>query len=153
MMLILLSETSWRCFFLRLSLFVVSNCDFFVSSPPSRLTLSALQCSSTCAGGFQRRVVVCQDAAGRSSSYCDERVKPAESKSCDSGPCPLWNYGVWGEVRLSGTSFSFHLSLQQMGIRNLPFPLSVHPNLRRGTEDSPRGVSEAQWPEAERLQL
>eukprot|EP00066_Takifugu_rubripes_P016653 XP_011605919.1 PREDICTED: A disintegrin and metalloproteinase with thrombospondin motifs 20 [Takifugu rubripes] len=54
-------------------------------------------CSSTCAGGFQRRVVVCQDAAGRSSSYCDERVKPGESKSCDSGPCPLWNYGVWGE--------------------------------------------------------
>uniref|UniRef100_A0A7N8WWB8 ADAM metallopeptidase with thrombospondin type 1 motif 20 n=1 Tax=Mastacembelus armatus TaxID=205130 RepID=A0A7N8WWB8_9TELE len=54
-------------------------------------------CSSTCAGGFQRRVVVCQDAEGRSNSYCDERVKPAESKSCDSGPCPLWNYGVWGE--------------------------------------------------------
>ncbi|XP_029009602.1 A disintegrin and metalloproteinase with thrombospondin motifs 20 isoform X2 [Betta splendens] len=54
-------------------------------------------CSSTCAGGFQRRVVVCQDADGRSNSYCDERVKPAESKSCDSGPCPMWNYGVWGE--------------------------------------------------------
>uniref|UniRef100_UPI0037E8F759 A disintegrin and metalloproteinase with thrombospondin motifs 20 n=1 Tax=Semicossyphus pulcher TaxID=241346 RepID=UPI0037E8F759 len=54
-------------------------------------------CSSTCAGGFQRRVVVCQDADGRSNSYCDERVKPAESKGCDSGPCPLWNYGVWGE--------------------------------------------------------
>lgn len=60
-----------------------------------------LQCSSTCAGGFQRRVVVCQDADGRSNSYCDERVKPAESKSCDSGPCPLWNYGVWGEVRFN----------------------------------------------------
>ncbi|XP_046889139.1 A disintegrin and metalloproteinase with thrombospondin motifs 20 [Hypomesus transpacificus] len=54
-------------------------------------------CSSTCAGGFQRRVVVCQDAEGRSNSYCDERVKPPESKSCDSGPCPLWNYGIWGE--------------------------------------------------------
>ncbi|XP_047238951.1 A disintegrin and metalloproteinase with thrombospondin motifs 20-like [Girardinichthys multiradiatus] len=54
-------------------------------------------CSSTCAGGFQRRVVVCQDADGRSNSYCDERVKPAESKRCDSGPCPLWNYGVWRE--------------------------------------------------------
>uniref|UniRef100_A0A8C6WWM1 ADAM metallopeptidase with thrombospondin type 1 motif 20 n=1 Tax=Neogobius melanostomus TaxID=47308 RepID=A0A8C6WWM1_9GOBI len=54
-------------------------------------------CSSTCEGGFQRRVVVCQDADGRSNSYCDERVKPAESKSCDSGPCPLWNYGSWGD--------------------------------------------------------
>uniref|UniRef100_A0A8K9XKS2 Peptidase M12B domain-containing protein n=1 Tax=Oncorhynchus mykiss TaxID=8022 RepID=A0A8K9XKS2_ONCMY len=54
-------------------------------------------CSSTCAGGSQRRVVVCQDAQGRSTSHCDQRVKPAESKSCDSGPCPLWNYGIWGE--------------------------------------------------------
>ncbi|XP_062418980.1 A disintegrin and metalloproteinase with thrombospondin motifs 20-like [Pungitius pungitius] len=54
-------------------------------------------CSSTCAGGFQRRVVVCQDADGRSNSYCDERVKPDESKRCDSGPCPVWNFGVWGE--------------------------------------------------------
>lgn len=67
------------------------------------------QCSSTCAGGFQRRVVVCQDASGRTSGYCDERVKPAESKSCDSGPCPLWNYGVWGEVRLTSLSFLLFL--------------------------------------------
>uniref|UniRef100_A0A8C9T5B8 ADAM metallopeptidase with thrombospondin type 1 motif 20 n=1 Tax=Scleropages formosus TaxID=113540 RepID=A0A8C9T5B8_SCLFO len=54
-------------------------------------------CSSTCAGGFQRRVVVCQDVEGHSSRYCDERVKPAETKSCDSGSCPQWNYGIWGE--------------------------------------------------------
>ncbi|XP_060742765.1 A disintegrin and metalloproteinase with thrombospondin motifs 20-like [Tachysurus vachellii] len=58
-------------------------------------------CSSTCDGGFQRRVVVCQDSEGRSTNYCDERVKPSESKSCDSGPCPLWNYGIWGECSLS----------------------------------------------------
>ncbi|KAK3558847.1 hypothetical protein QTP86_028719, partial [Hemibagrus guttatus] len=57
-------------------------------------------CSSTCEGGFQRRVVVCQDSEGRSTNYCDERVKPSESKSCDSGPCPLWNYGSWGECSL-----------------------------------------------------
>ncbi|XP_031421068.1 A disintegrin and metalloproteinase with thrombospondin motifs 20 [Clupea harengus] len=54
-------------------------------------------CSSTCEGGFQRRVVVCQDAEGRGTNHCDERVKPDESKRCDSGPCPLWNYGIWGE--------------------------------------------------------
>uniref|UniRef100_A0A4W4GZL7 ADAM metallopeptidase with thrombospondin type 1 motif 20 n=1 Tax=Electrophorus electricus TaxID=8005 RepID=A0A4W4GZL7_ELEEL len=58
-------------------------------------------CSSTCEGGFQRRVVVCQDSEGHSTSYCDERVKPSESKSCDSGPCPLWNYGIWGECTVS----------------------------------------------------
>ncbi|XP_028666607.2 A disintegrin and metalloproteinase with thrombospondin motifs 20-like isoform X1 [Erpetoichthys calabaricus] len=54
-------------------------------------------CSSTCAGGFQRRVVVCQDGEGRTTNYCEERLKPVESKSCDSGPCPRWNYGSWGE--------------------------------------------------------
>ncbi|RXN17868.1 A disintegrin and metallo ase with thrombospondin motifs 20 [Labeo rohita] len=58
-------------------------------------------CSSTCEGGFQRRVVVCQDADGRSTNHCDERVKPDESKSCDSGPCPHWNYGIWGECSAS----------------------------------------------------
>ncbi|XP_027312774.1 A disintegrin and metalloproteinase with thrombospondin motifs 20 isoform X1 [Anas platyrhynchos] len=54
-------------------------------------------CSSTCAGGFHRRVVVCQDEEGRSASYCDEATKPPESRHCDSGPCPRWNYGNWGE--------------------------------------------------------
>ncbi|KAI4905651.1 hypothetical protein NFI96_011351 [Prochilodus magdalenae] len=58
-------------------------------------------CSSTCEGGFQRRVVVCQDSEGRSTNFCDERVKPSESKSCDSGPCPLWNYGIWGECSVT----------------------------------------------------
>ncbi|XP_051651320.1 A disintegrin and metalloproteinase with thrombospondin motifs 20 isoform X1 [Manacus candei] len=54
-------------------------------------------CSSTCAGGFHRRVVVCQDKEGRSASYCDEATKPPESRHCDSGPCPRWNFGNWGE--------------------------------------------------------
>ncbi|KAJ6656242.1 hypothetical protein lerEdw1_003970 [Lerista edwardsae] len=54
-------------------------------------------CSSTCAGGFHRRVVVCQDEDGRSASSCDETVKPPDSSHCDSGPCPRWNYGDWGE--------------------------------------------------------
>uniref|UniRef100_A0A671MMB3 A disintegrin and metalloproteinase with thrombospondin motifs 20-like n=1 Tax=Sinocyclocheilus anshuiensis TaxID=1608454 RepID=A0A671MMB3_9TELE len=58
-------------------------------------------CSSSCEGGFQRRVVVCQDADGRSTNHCDERVKPDQSKSCDSGPCPHWNYGVWGQCSRS----------------------------------------------------
>uniref|UniRef100_A0A8D0GRT1 ADAM metallopeptidase with thrombospondin type 1 motif 20 n=1 Tax=Sphenodon punctatus TaxID=8508 RepID=A0A8D0GRT1_SPHPU len=54
-------------------------------------------CSSTCAGGFHRRVVVCQDADGRSASYCDKATKPQDSRHCDSGPCPRWNYGSWGD--------------------------------------------------------
>ncbi|XP_048839072.1 LOW QUALITY PROTEIN: A disintegrin and metalloproteinase with thrombospondin motifs 20-like [Brienomyrus brachyistius] len=58
-------------------------------------------CSSTCAGGFQRRVVVCQDLEGHPSWSCEEKVKPAETKSCMSGPCPQWNHGVWGECTQS----------------------------------------------------
>uniref|UniRef100_A0A8C6YUA9 ADAM metallopeptidase with thrombospondin type 1 motif 9 n=1 Tax=Nothoprocta perdicaria TaxID=30464 RepID=A0A8C6YUA9_NOTPE len=56
------------------------------------------ECSSTCAGGFQRRVVVCQDENGYTASDCDEKAKPAEQRSCESGPCPQWAYGNWGEV-------------------------------------------------------
>ncbi|ELV10692.1 A disintegrin and metalloproteinase with thrombospondin motifs 20 [Tupaia chinensis] len=55
------------------------------------------QCSSSCAAGVQRRVVVCQDENGHSASYCAAASKPPESKHCDSGPCPQWNYGNWGE--------------------------------------------------------
>ncbi|XP_053234272.1 A disintegrin and metalloproteinase with thrombospondin motifs 9 isoform X3 [Podarcis raffonei] len=54
-------------------------------------------CSSTCAGGFQRRVVVCQDENGYTASNCDVRMKPDEQRSCESGPCPQWAYGSWGE--------------------------------------------------------
>uniref|UniRef100_A0A8D2ISN2 ADAM metallopeptidase with thrombospondin type 1 motif 20 n=1 Tax=Varanus komodoensis TaxID=61221 RepID=A0A8D2ISN2_VARKO len=54
-------------------------------------------CSSTCAGGFHRRVVVCQDEEGRSASNCDMTLKPPDTSHCDSGPCPRWNYGSWGE--------------------------------------------------------
>uniref|UniRef100_A0A8C4UYY9 ADAM metallopeptidase with thrombospondin type 1 motif 9 n=1 Tax=Falco tinnunculus TaxID=100819 RepID=A0A8C4UYY9_FALTI len=54
-------------------------------------------CSSTCAGGFQRRVVVCQDENGYTANNCDEKSKPMEQRSCESGPCPQWAYGNWGE--------------------------------------------------------
>ncbi|XP_033822134.1 A disintegrin and metalloproteinase with thrombospondin motifs 9-like [Periophthalmus magnuspinnatus] len=54
-------------------------------------------CSSTCAGGFQRRVVVCQDENGYSANHCEERSRPSEQRSCEAGPCPQWIYGDWGE--------------------------------------------------------
>lgn len=57
------------------------------------------QCSSTCAGGFQRRVVVCQDENGYPANSCEDRSRPSEQRSCESGPCPQWIYGSWGEVR------------------------------------------------------
>ncbi|XP_037107672.1 A disintegrin and metalloproteinase with thrombospondin motifs 9 [Syngnathus acus] len=54
-------------------------------------------CSSTCAGGFQRRVVVCQDENGYPANSCEDRSRPSEQRSCESGPCPQWIYGNWGE--------------------------------------------------------
>uniref|UniRef100_A0A3Q3FHS5 ADAM metallopeptidase with thrombospondin type 1 motif, 9 n=1 Tax=Kryptolebias marmoratus TaxID=37003 RepID=A0A3Q3FHS5_KRYMA len=54
-------------------------------------------CSSTCAGGFQRRVVVCQDENGYPANRCEGRSRPNEQRSCESGPCPQWVYGNWGE--------------------------------------------------------
>lgn len=60
-----------------------------------------VQCSSTCAGGSQRRVVVCQDENGYTANDCVERIKPDEQRACESGPCPQWAYGSWGEVRES----------------------------------------------------
>ncbi|TRZ01016.1 hypothetical protein DNTS_018527 [Danionella cerebrum] len=58
-------------------------------------------CSSTCAGGFQRRVVVCQDENGYPASSCDESLQPLEQRSCESGPCPQWFYGSWSECSKS----------------------------------------------------
>ncbi|XP_076123623.1 A disintegrin and metalloproteinase with thrombospondin motifs 9 [Alosa pseudoharengus] len=58
-------------------------------------------CSSTCAGGFQRRVVVCQDENGYTANNCDESSQPNEQRSCESGPCPQWVYGNWGECTKS----------------------------------------------------
>ncbi|KAI5093665.1 A disintegrin and metalloproteinase with thrombospondin motifs 9 [Silurus meridionalis] len=54
-------------------------------------------CSSTCAGGFQRRALVCQDENGYSANSCDESIRPAEQRTCESGPCPQWVYGDWGK--------------------------------------------------------
>ncbi|XP_021098765.1 A disintegrin and metalloproteinase with thrombospondin motifs 20 isoform X2 [Heterocephalus glaber] len=54
-------------------------------------------CSHSCAGGLQHRAVVCQDGNGQSVSLCDTASKPPETKNCDLGPCPRWNYGSWGE--------------------------------------------------------
>ncbi|XP_060766580.1 A disintegrin and metalloproteinase with thrombospondin motifs 9-like isoform X3 [Neoarius graeffei] len=54
-------------------------------------------CSSTCAGGFQRRAVVCQDENGYPANSCDESVRPVEQRACESGPCPQWVYGEWGK--------------------------------------------------------
>ncbi|XP_053114058.1 A disintegrin and metalloproteinase with thrombospondin motifs 20 isoform X2 [Hemicordylus capensis] len=72
-------------------------------------------CSSTCGAGFHHRVVVCQDEDGRSATYCDEAMKPPDSSHCDSGPCPRWNYGAWGEcTRTCGNGIKTRLVICQL---------------------------------------
>ncbi|KAB1264218.1 A disintegrin and metalloproteinase with thrombospondin motifs 9 [Camelus dromedarius] len=72
------------------------------------------QCSSTCAGGSQRRVVVCQDENGYTANDCVERIKPDEQRACESGPCPQWAYGNWGEcTKLCGRGLRTRLVVCQ----------------------------------------
>ncbi|XP_064107268.1 protein madd-4-like isoform X2 [Macrobrachium nipponense] len=47
------------------------------------------QCSATCGEGIQTRVVLCRDAQGRSSRFCDDSLRPADSRMCRTGvACP-----------------------------------------------------------------
>lgn len=84
------------------------SCSLFFSLALSLSHSRWQQCSSTCAGGFQRRVVVCQDENGYPANSCEDRSQPSEQRSCESGPCPQWIYGNWGEVRQT-----FHWGLQK----------------------------------------
>ncbi|KAK2492449.1 hypothetical protein MC885_010158 [Smutsia gigantea] len=54
-------------------------------------------CSSSCGAGLQRRAVVCQDRDGLGARHCHAASRPLESRHCDTGPCPRWSFGSWGE--------------------------------------------------------
>ena len=58
-----------------------------------------IKCSRTCGGGQKRRIVACRDSNGNSSLDCNAEKKPPEEISCNSEPCPVWNFGRWGQVR------------------------------------------------------
>ena len=77
----------------------LSPCNFTMWHP--QFVFYPRQCSSSCARGVQRRVVVCQDEDGQSATSCDAASRPPEAQHCHSGPCPQWSYGSWGEVSLN----------------------------------------------------
>uniref|UniRef100_A0A3B3DP07 Thrombospondin type 1 domain containing 4 n=1 Tax=Oryzias melastigma TaxID=30732 RepID=A0A3B3DP07_ORYME len=67
-------------------------------------------CSKTCEGGFRVREVRCLSDDVQSSEGCDERLKPAETESCNPEPClpqidencrdKHFNCNVVGQARL-----------------------------------------------------
>lgn len=66
----------------------------------SSFDVSLLQCSSTCDAGNQMRRIICEDrhSGPVAESKCSVATRPPEQQSCNSGPCPQWNYGDWGQV-------------------------------------------------------
>lgn len=86
--------------------------------------LRPVQCSSTCAGGFQRRVVVCQDENGYPANNCEDRSRPSEQRSCESGPCPQWIYGNWGEVRGKTKTFCHFVSVLSSCVKHRLTPVT-----------------------------
>ena len=56
------------------------------------------QCSKTCGEGIKRRAVECVDMHGNKSIQCDDGKKPLPQMTCNTDPCPIWNFGGWGQV-------------------------------------------------------
>ena len=64
-----------------------------------RKTNFAFKCSKTCGEGTKQRIVMCRDMNGNQSSQCDEKKRPLDQMTCNTDPCPIWNFGGWGQVR------------------------------------------------------
>ena len=38
---------------------------------------------------------------GRPSDQCEKEKMPQNYMICNTDPCPIWNFGGWGQVRCS----------------------------------------------------
>uniref|UniRef100_A0A8C3JCU5 ADAM metallopeptidase with thrombospondin type 1 motif 7 n=1 Tax=Calidris pygmaea TaxID=425635 RepID=A0A8C3JCU5_9CHAR len=54
--------------------------------------LVSRQCSESCGGGEQERLVTCPEL-GR----CEETLRPNTTRPCNTHPCTTWVVGSWGE--------------------------------------------------------
>uniref|UniRef100_A0A8B9GRS9 ADAM metallopeptidase with thrombospondin type 1 motif 9 n=1 Tax=Amazona collaria TaxID=241587 RepID=A0A8B9GRS9_9PSIT len=78
-------------------------------------------CSKLCQGGCLGRLFCpgfvwdlrSADENGYTANNCDEKSKPVEQRSCESGPCPQWAYGNWGEV---SAAFILHKGRLSLGV-------------------------------------
>lgn len=53
------------------------------------------QCTKSCGSGWQRRTVECLEMEEKTSTTCDQALKPEDIKPCSDLPCPLWQLGPW----------------------------------------------------------
>ncbi|NXA17320.1 ATS7 metalloproteinase, partial [Ibidorhyncha struthersii] len=79
------------------------HCQAVLYKPPAQLpcqstpcldwyTSSWRECSESCGGGEQERLVTCPEL-GR----CEETLRPNTARPCNTHPCTTWVVGSWGE--------------------------------------------------------
>ncbi|NWI30315.1 ATS7 metalloproteinase, partial [Sula dactylatra] len=79
------------------------HCQAVLYKPPAQLpcqsvpcldwyTSSWRECSESCGGGEQERLVTCPEL-GR----CEEALRPNTTRPCNTHPCTTWVVGSWGE--------------------------------------------------------
>ncbi|NXX77691.1 ATS7 metalloproteinase, partial [Urocolius indicus] len=79
------------------------HCHAVLHKPPAQLpcqstpclawyTSSWRECSESCGGGEQQRLVTCPEL-GR----CEETLRPNSTRPCNTHPCTTWLVGSWGE--------------------------------------------------------
>ncbi|KAM6969730.1 A disintegrin and metalloproteinase with thrombospondin motifs 15a [Aplochiton taeniatus] len=52
------------------------------------------ECSVTCGGGLQRRMVQCLGPNGEAQVDCQPAQRPSATRACGD-PCPMWDVGLW----------------------------------------------------------
>ncbi|XP_078539094.1 A disintegrin and metalloproteinase with thrombospondin motifs 7 [Lissotriton helveticus] len=83
------------------------HCQLMVYKPPSEAscqpkpcmdwyTSSWRECSESCGGGAQERLVTCPEF-GR----CDDSARPNNTRPCNTHPCTKWVVGSWGQCTAS----------------------------------------------------